>query len=60
MTHLHRIRPPNKHWENVDVFNALVLAFDACSQNGAMGLLARNRCLDLIEMGKTSLVPGAP
>ena len=47
-------------WESVDVYNALVKALDADGERTSMALLARQRCLELIRQGKTSLVPGAP
>ncbi len=47
-------------WENIDIFNTLILALDADDKHVALAQLARWRCLELAKQGKTSLVPGTP
>jgi hypothetical protein len=47
-------------WESVDVFNALVRALDADGERTSVAMLARWRCLELVDQGKGSLVPVAP
>jgi len=46
-------------WESVDVFNALAHALDAHG-DPATAYLARLRCIELIDAGRSSLLPDAP
>jgi hypothetical protein len=47
-------------WESVDVFNALGAALANHGDRNVLAYLARLRAVELIEAGKSSLVPGTP
>ncbi len=46
-------------WESVDVYYALALAIQVTGRS-SLAALAFNRCRELVEQGRTSVVPNAP
>lgn len=49
----------SEHWENVDLFYTLSLAF-AVDGKQSLAYMARLRAFELIDQGKRSMVPGSP